>query len=78
MEKQIFPRARTDLLKPASHQYTAAMPKPSVILVICFLQVLTASADAFDAADANVTLHLAWTAYCNESAIRAWNCQVRK
>ena len=55
------------------------MAKSSAILV-CFFQVLAAasSADAFDAADANVTLHLAWTAYCNESAIRAWNCQVRK
>ena len=29
----------------------------------------------FDVEDANRTLHLAWTAFCNESAVTAWNCQ---
>lgn len=30
---------------------------------------------SFDVGDANRTLHLAWSAYCNESALRAWNCE---
>ena len=29
----------------------------------------------FDVHDANRTLHFAWSAYCNETALRAWNCQ---
>jgi len=29
----------------------------------------------FDAGEANATLHLAWSAYCNETALRAWDCE---
>jgi triacylglycerol lipase len=38
--------------------------------------VVAASSNApFDVSDANRTLHLAYTAFCNESAVAAWNCQ---
>ena len=36
---------------------------------------VTPTPASFDIDDANRTLHLAWTAFCNESAVAAWNCQ---
>ena len=44
--------------------------------VIAVLFVLGAQGNLvdFDVHDANRTLHLAWSAYCNESALRAWDC----
>jgi len=29
----------------------------------------------FDVVEANKTLHLAWSAYCNETALQAWDCE---
>jgi hypothetical protein len=43
---------------------TAAVPTPP-----------SPTALPFDIEDANRTLHLAYAAFCNESAIVAWNCQ---
>ena len=39
------------------------------------LPTVAPAASPFDVEDANRTLHLAYAAFCNETAIAAWNCQ---
>ena len=51
---------------------TAAFEMLAGLLI---LQSTVSGGISFDVQDANRTLHFAWSAYCNETALRAWNCQ---
>ena len=46
-----------------------------VLAFVMNLKFSVGGAIPFDVHDANRTLHYAWSAYCNETALRAWNCQ---
>jgi hypothetical protein len=46
----------------------------SIALLLSMFLCGTLAVD-YNTADANRTLHLAWSSYCNESALRSWDCE---
>eukprot|EP00940_MAST-03C_sp_MAST-3C-sp2_P001177 g1177.t1 len=44
-------------------------------LIGALTTLLCRTSASFDVDEANRTLHLAWSSYCNESALRQWTCQ---
>ena len=45
------------------------------IFVLSAARAIEEQNATFDVIAANATLHLAWAAYCNETALRAWSCE---